>query len=481
MFKHIIRYDWLLLRSTRTFALSVALLALFTAFALWNGARHAHFQRTTLAAIDSTERAAYAALQSAVRDIEQGKPYKGNEFQNPQLPYPIGGNKGARFATLPPAPLALVSFGQSDLLPYYYRVTMTKQQSLYHAEEIANAATLYNGNFDVAFVVVYLLPLIIIALSYNIVSAEREQGTLAMLLTSDIRFGRLVLSKFLFRFVVVSFVFAVVLLAGIGFAGVNLLQASSELALMLLVVVLYAAFWFALSFAVNSFGRNSGVNAALLLGVWLLLVLIIPSILTITATTLHPAPSRVELITQTREASDAAKKRTAQLLSKFYEDHPELLPKGKEINPKDFATASLSAQMEVDKSLKPLQDRFSAQTEAQQSLIGSYRFLSPSVFVQQTLNDIAGTGYRRYADFTAQTYSFYQRFQQFFVGKVFRQERMTSADFELIPAFRYAQTASTLLIAPNVLNMALLLILTVAFVSLGLTKTARMQLVEAFA
>jgi ABC-2 type transport system permease protein len=481
MFKHIIRYDWLLLRSTRIFALSVALLVLFTAFALWNGARHVTFQRTTLAAIDSTERAAYAALQSAVRDIEQGKPYKGNEFQNPQLPYPIGGNKGARFATLPPAPLAMLSFGQSDLLPYYYRVTMTKQQSLYHAEEIENASILYNGNFDVAFVVVYLLPLLIIALSYNVVSSEREQGTLSMLLTSDVRFGSLVLSKFLFRFVLVSLVFAVVLLAGLGLAGINLPQAAPELALLLSVTMLYAAFWFALSFLVNSFGRNSGVNAALLLGVWLLLVLIIPSILTIAATTLHPAPSRVELITQTREASDAAKKRTAQLLSKFYEDHPELLPKGKEINPKDFATASLTAQMDVDKSLKPLQERFHAQTEAQQSLISLYRFLSPAVFVQQTLNDIAGTGYRRYADFNAQTYSFYQRFQQFFVEKVFRQERMTSADFERIPAFHNVQTAPTLLIPSNVINMALLLVLTAACVSVGLTKTARMRFVEAFA
>jgi len=295
------------------------------------------------------------------------------------------------------------------------------------------------------------------------------------------RFGSLVLSKFLFRFVVVSLVVAVVLLAGIGFAGVNLLQAASELALMLLVVVLYAAFWFALSFAVNSFGRNSGVNAALLLGVWLLLVLIIPSVLTIAATTLHPAPSRVELITQTREASDAAKKRTAQLLSKFYEDHPELLPKDKEINPKDFATASLTAQMEVDKILKPLQDRFRAQTEAQQSLIGLYRFLSPSVFVQQTLNDIAGTGYRRYADFNAQAYGFYQRFQQFFVGKVFRQERMTSADFERIPTFSYAQTAPILLVTPNVLNLALLLALSAAFVSVGLRRTAQLRVVGAVA
>lgn len=481
MFKHIIRYDWLLLRSHHAFAVSVALLAMFTSFALWNGARHVAFQRTTLAAIDSAERANYTALRTAVRDIEQGASSQAGEFQNPQLPYPIGGNKGARFAVLPPTPLSLISFGQSDLLPYYSRVTMTKKQSLYHAEEIENAAILYNGNFDVAFVIIYLLPLIIIALSYNIVASEREQGTIAMLLSSNVGLRRIMLHKFLFRFGLFSVMFVAVLTLGLLVAGTNLAQAASSFAFLLCISVIYGAFWFALSFAVNSFGRNSGVNASLLLGAWLVLVLIIPSVLTIIATVLHPAPSRVELITQTRDASDIAKKRSAQLLSKFYEDHPELMPKGKEVNAKDFATVALTAQMDVDKSLKPLTDRFEAQLAAQQSLVSMYRFLSPAIFMQQTLNDIAGTGYYRYADFNAQITQFYQQFQQFFVGKVFRQEMMTSADFDRIPNFNYTQPPSTLFAWSNLLNIGLLFTLMVLCMGIGMVRITRLRLVEAFA
>lgn len=480
MFKHIIRYDWLLLRANRTLAVSVSLLVLFTAFALWNGAQHVRFQRQTLAAIHDSSQKAYTVLQTAVRDIEAGKPYTGNEFQNPQSPYPIGANKGARFATLAPEPLALVAFGQSDLLPYYYRVTMTKKQSLYHAEEIENAAILYNGNFDVAFVIVYLLPLLIIALSYNVVSSEREQGTLAMLLSSNARFDSLVLTKYVFRFVLVGAAFSVVLIVGLLFAGVSLAEARPQLGLLLLTTLLYAAFWFALSFVVGSFGRNSGTNAAVLVGAWLLLVLIVPATLSVVATTLHPTPSRVELITQTREASDAAKKRSSQLLSKFYEDHPELLPKDKQVDAKDFAVTALSAQMDVDKTLKPLQDRFEAQLQAQQSLVRFYQVLSPAVFVQHTLNDIAGTGHARYGAFNAQVVRFYAEFQQFFVKKIFRQEQMTSADFALIPAFQYQKPVVTVFAWSDVLNGALLLALTAAFVGVGLRRTAHLPLVGAF-
>ncbi|MFY7998442.1 MAG: ABC transporter permease [Candidatus Kapaibacteriota bacterium] len=479
MFKHIIRYDWLLLRSNRTAGICVALLVLFTAFALWNGAQHVRFQRQTLAAIQDSSQKAYTALQTAIRDIEAGKSHTGNEFQNPQMPYPIGANKGARFATLAPEALALVSFGQSDLLPYYYRVTMTKKQSLYHAEEIENAAILYNGNFDVAFVIIYLLPLLIIALSYNVVASEREQGTLAMLLSSDARFDNLVLTKYVFRFVLLGVTFSVVLLAGLVFAGVNFTQAAPQIGLLLLVTLLYAAFWFALSFVVNSFGRNSGVNAAVLVGVWLLLVLIVPATLSVVATTLHPTPSRVELITQTREASDAAKKRSSQLLSKFYEDHPELLPKDKQVNAKDFAVTALTAQMDVDKSLKPLQDRFDAQLQAQQSLVRFYQALSPAVFMQHILSDIAGTGHNRYSAFNAQVVRFYAEFQQFFVKKIFRQEKMTSQDIAQIPQFQYQTPATPMLEWSNVLNMALLLAFSAAFVSVGLRRTARLRVVGA--
>jgi ABC-2 type transport system permease protein len=477
MFKHIMYYDWLLLRANRTLAVSVSLLTFFTAFALWNGTQHVRFQRQTLAAIQDSAQKAYTALESSVREIESGKQYTGNPFQNPQSPYPIGANKGARFATLAPEELALVSFGQSDLLPYYYRVTMTKKQSLYHAEEIENAAILYNGNFDVAFVIVYLVPLLIIALSYNIVASEREQGTLAMLLSSNARFDSLVLTKYLFRFALVGAAFSVVLIVGLLLARVNLVEAAPQLGLLLLTTLLYAAFWFALSFAVNSFGRNSGFNAAILVGAWLLLVLIIPATLSVLATTLHPTPSRVELITTTREASDAAKKRSSQLLSKFLEDHPELAPKDKQVDAKDFAVIALTAQMDVDKTLKPLQDRFDTQLEAQQSLVRSYRVLSPAVFVQHTLNDIAGTGHSRYATFNAQVVRFYAEFQQFFVKKIFRQEQMTSADFAQIPAFQYQKPDVSVFAGSNVLNSTLLLVLTAVFVGVGVRKMTRLRLV----
>jgi ABC-2 type transport system permease protein len=57
---------------------------------------------------------------------------------------------------------------------------------------------------------------------------------------------------------------------------------------------------------------------------WLALVVLLPSLCNVLATTTYPVPSRVEMIQAVREASDAATAEGSKLLSKYYEDHPEL-------------------------------------------------------------------------------------------------------------------------------------------------------------
>ena len=103
-------------------------------------------------------------------------------------------------------------------------------------------------------------------------------------------------------------------------------------------------------------------------------------------------PSRIDLIAETREASDLVKKEGETKMAQYYGDHPELLPKGKPVNYKDFAIGSVRATLTVEAAIRPLEAQFETQYRKQQQLIGTYRLLSPMVFLQQSLNDVAGTG-----------------------------------------------------------------------------------------
>ena len=52
--------------------------------------------------------------------------------------------------------------------------------------ELENPVNLMTGAFDIAFVVIFLLPIFILAISYDLLSSERERGTLAMILAHPI-------------------------------------------------------------------------------------------------------------------------------------------------------------------------------------------------------------------------------------------------------------------------------------------------------
>jgi hypothetical protein len=84
----------------------------------------------------------------------------------------FGSRFGPRYAMLPPAPLTPLAIGQSDLLPYYFKVSTDARETMLAATEIENPQRLLAGRFDLAFVAVFLYPL----LMRTIPSSRRRSG-----------------------------------------------------------------------------------------------------------------------------------------------------------------------------------------------------------------------------------------------------------------------------------------------------------------
>ncbi len=480
MLSHIIRYDWLLLRANRTLVVSVGLLAVFVAFALLTGHNRVQFQQQIIADISRVETGSIAKNQALVAELERtGKPFAGNSHRDPTAPYTVASSRGNRYLVKQPEPLAVVSVGQSDLQPYYYKFAFAKKQALYHGEEIENASILYNGSFDLSFVLIYLLPLLIIALTYNLVSAEREQGTLAMLMSSTVSLRQIIISKYGFRFALLTGAFLGLVTAGLLLTGVSITNNAGGILFLFLLTAGYSAFWFALSFWVNSVGRNTGFNAAVLVGVWLVLGLVLPTVLNVAVTAAHPMPSRIDLIAETREASDNVKREGEKKMSAYYGDHPELLPKGKPVNYKDFAIGSVRSTLAVEAVIQPMEAAFETQHQKQQQLISTYRFLSPVVFMQQSLNDVAGTGDEQFRHFQAEATRQHAGYRDFFTAKIFRQESFKAADYGKIPRFRYVAPMFSLFSPGNIMNLICLLALTTLFTGFGLSRIPKIRLAAA--
>jgi ABC-2 type transport system permease protein len=110
------------------------------------------------------------------------------ESNDPRDPVYMGKEGAIRVLALPPTPLAPVAVGQRDLQPQAVRVNTDVHISAERETETAMSGPTrrMTGAFDLAFLFVVLFPLVIIALSYELLSGERERGTLAMLLSQPV-------------------------------------------------------------------------------------------------------------------------------------------------------------------------------------------------------------------------------------------------------------------------------------------------------
>jgi ABC-2 type transport system permease protein len=342
-------------------------------------------------------------------------------------------------AVLPAAPLGALAIGQNELLPAWYPVTARGPHHFLGRNEPDNPLRLSVGNFDTAFVIVWLLPLVVIALSFNVVSAERERGVLALALAAGASPAGFILGKVAARALLVFVSLWLALLAAALAAGVPLGRAAGALPLLLWFTgaTLYAAFWFALALFVNSRPRASDQNAGLLAGAWLVLVVLLPALTHLAATTVFAAPSRVELTTELREASETADRAAAAARDQYFFDHPEM--QGGELDRTAYFQSVASSELSIAKAMAPLLGRFEVQAQRQQGLVEVLQYLSPGTMTWQSLTALAGSDGTRHREFRAQTLAFHERWSAFFREPLMRGAALTPASYAALPQFGFAE------------------------------------------
>jgi ABC-2 type transport system permease protein len=438
MFSRILRHEWRTLTADTSLWLVVGVFALAIAYGTFNGVRWVRFQQQAIADASREERERFARHEAAIARIAAGE-LKVSPFADPRNPQAAGSRLGARYAVLPPSPLAALSIGQSDLLPSYFKITSDSKENVTAGAELENPHRLLTGRFDLAFVIIYLYPLLILALSYNLLSAEKEQGTLALVLAQPVSLRTLTAGKVTLRFVVFLVTVGGMALVAAMVAGVDVSApgAAPGLTLWLAAVALYGLVWFALAVAVTSFGRPSATNAMVLAASWLGGVVLLPALFNLLATSAYPVPSRVEMIQAVREASDAANAEGSRLLSRYYEDHPELAAGDAVQAMNDFSIIRVAVGADVERRVRPVIERYEAQLASQQRLIARLRFLSPAILMQDALNDVSGTGTARHRHFMEQVGEYHSQWRDHFVPLIFKKAQL--ARFSDLPAFGYRE------------------------------------------
>ncbi|MBF2053849.1 MAG: DUF3526 domain-containing protein, partial [Candidatus Sericytochromatia bacterium] len=292
---------------------------------------------------------------------------------------------------------------------------------------------LWAGHFDLVFVLVYLLPLFLMLLSFDLHTTEQQNGTLRLLMMQAGHLGGLLFAKTLARLLILSgFLLALTLWVWLLLRPwLDLDWSWSHWFLLLAVVMVYGAFWLLLAAWLNCFRWPAVQVATSLATLWLLWSWLLPATGQQALQTLYPVPSRLAYLQQQREALESARRNSDQLLGAYLEDHPELADGADN----RYAMLQLSKAQRMARAVRPLVQQYQQQLARQQALASAWIYLSPVSLLEQALMHLAGSDMARYEVFEVQAHAFQKDWQAFFMPLITQGRALNSADFARLPAF----------------------------------------------
>ena len=434
MFRYNFIYELkLLLRSRWIQLLSVLLLLLF-GFSTINGKSKVVKREVDISAAKQEVQQTDKAMLKLLDSVEQGLEVSASSWTIPTSPMAVG-NYHPRVAAMDPQPMSFIATGQADLFTHYVKPTVSGDDFALNFTEMTSPVQLLFGSFDLAFVIVYLLPLLIIAFTYNVLSSEKEQGSLRLLASQPISIRKWVFQKLMLRFFWLSLLVALSLVIVILVARIQPLEWSSIFSLLGLTLG-YMLFWFALAFLVNIFVDSSAKNAVSLIMLWVVFVLLTPSVLNQLGNTLYPMPSRTLMINEMREQKAEATKRQDEILDNFLRDHPEYAINDS-TQSRNFYHRYIASQKVVKEELEPIVDAYETQLQKQQKWTEKLQWISPAIVVQESLNQLAGTSTADYENYRKQVIGFAGEWRAHLTKFLYNNTPFGQKDYAALPQFEY--------------------------------------------
>jgi ABC-type transport system involved in multi-copper enzyme maturation permease subunit len=203
-------------------------------------------------------------------------------------------------AIIPPTPLSIFAKGLDENLCRSYEIGFGGQIRVGSKQESVNNLFRLFTTPDLLYVVKIILALCAMLFAFDVVSGEKEVGTLRQSLSNSVKRPILVIGKWIggFTSFIVPF-FIAVLLSTILVTISPLVQMDGEnwakLGLFLLSSVLYLAVFFSLGLLISCLTHHSSSSLVISLFLWAMLVFFIPNLGNILARQLVEIPTVQQL------------------------------------------------------------------------------------------------------------------------------------------------------------------------------------------
>lgn len=416
--RRLLRTRWMLLLLLLT---AIALTASAAAGLAWRGALEA-----SLAAPAEENVSDRAEWLDAVRRAEAGETVPAYQGR----PTSFTGQ-----AVSPPGPLADFAFAGEAVHPREAsRINAFRNEvTLFRRYEISGPVADRLTRFDLSFVAAALLPLVLLLLTFDALTRERDSGRLPLLLAQGARVFELTAVR-----VAVPTLLLLALLTLVSAGAALLADAPGRLAAWFdwwCVASMHLMFWAVVATAVAVACRQTVTAALAALATWTLLVVALPSLAQFTAEALHPSPSRVAYLSDARAAEAEARRNVDDLAAVYMAEHPQTAAPDDEVP--GFHRSAWLANRAIHERTAPVRTAFETSLAERRRFLSRVRAFVPVLLAYGSMEELAATGATHAAAFRGQTLAYHAALMDAIGPAAVGNARLTVAEAEALPDFSF--------------------------------------------
>jgi len=430
-------------------------------YAAWEGAAWSQQRGTALAAIQDEEREVHRMRRDQIVNelTPENKARYGGAIYATAMSFR---------ATLPQGELPVLTAGQAEGYPMAAKIFPFVASNTIFDEYMAgmeNPAVLAAGRFDLAFVLVWLLPLLVLAGSFDLWSFERERGMEPWLLAQPVSPARYLLAKAAARALLLVGPPVLVLVAVLRFTAAAGPAALLQVALL---SALYGLFWLGLATFVNLFARNAAQAALGCVAGWLALVVLAPALALGMTDLFAPRASPAERTNALRAMAMQAR---AEVRRQADAAPPERLPAP------NIPDNLRKRALEVERGEQLIQaavQPYRAQDERRQRWMDLSRASSPAIAFQDALERLAGADAGRALRYQDQAHGFLLGVRRLTQRYLEQDRLLTAADYEHgMPRFVYREAPPGARLGALGVDAGVMALFLLALLALGARRLRR--------
>jgi len=323
--------------------------------------------------------------------------------------------------------ISAISIGQSDVNPLLQAVTIRGIEGQKYDTDFENPSLLMSGNLDLSFVIIYLFPLLLIAMTFNLYSEEKELGTWRILTAQTSGKANFLFKKLIVR---VGFIFAVLIFLLFFASAILQIEMNQNFWALFTQSILYLLFWSALCFWMISLLKSSSFNALSLISIWVVLTILLPAIVNNYVINKYQVPEALNTMLEQRdgyhEKWDLEKDAT---MTGFYDAYPQY--KNYEVPEDKFSWIwYYGMQHNGDLAAKETSTEMMKKVKMRNTVSEKIALFVPTMHAQLSFNNLAGTDMLSHLDFLDALTEFHENLRLGFYTKVFDKKTADTVNWK---------------------------------------------------